>query len=119
MRLTGRGRGASATIVVLGSAALVTIIALIFLVPLAGSVGTSCRRCPTSSPTCAASGELDALGDTGAAENMSSGRGPSSARRSPTISALLGFAGSAFSIGLALFTVLFLCLFLLIDVAET
>src|SRR5687768_7378266 len=38
MRKTGRGRGLSATIVVLGSAVGVTILALILLVPLVGSV---------------------------------------------------------------------------------
>jgi hypothetical protein len=43
MRLTGRGRGGSATIVVLGTALIVTVLGLIFLVPLAG---------PTLSPSC-------------------------------------------------------------------
>ena len=38
MRRTGRGRGLSATIVVLGSAAAATVLALILLVPLASSV---------------------------------------------------------------------------------
>ncbi len=118
MRLTGRGRGASATIVVLGSAALVTIIALIFLVPLAGSVRDFLQEVPDLVADLRESGELDALGDTGAAENVQEGADQLGATIPDAISALLGFAGSAFSIGLALFTVLFLCLFLLIDMTN-
>ena len=73
MRQTGRGRGLSATIVVLGSAVAVTVLALILLVPLAASVRDFLKDLPELVAQLRDSGELDSLGDTGAAENIQSG----------------------------------------------
>jgi predicted PurR-regulated permease PerM len=115
MQRTGRGRGLSATIVVLGSALAVTMLALILLVPLAGSVRDFLQSLPELVAQLRDSGELDSLGDTGAAENVQSGADNLAATIPDAISALLGLAGSAFSIGLTVFTLLFLTLFLLID----
>jgi predicted PurR-regulated permease PerM len=115
MRWTGRGRGASATIVVLGSAVAVTVLALLLLVPLVGSLRDFLKDLPQTVADLRESGELSWLGDSGAAENVQQGSDNLAATIPNAISALLGVAGNAFSVGLALFTVLFLALFLLID----
>jgi predicted PurR-regulated permease PerM len=115
MRWTGRGRGASATIVILGSAVVVTLLALVLLVPLASSLRDFLKDLPQTVADLRESGELSWLGDSGAAENVQQGSDNLAATIPDAISALLGVAGDAFSVGLALFTVLFLALFLLID----
>ena len=115
MRATGRGRGMSATILVLGSVVVVTVLALVLLVPLAGSVRDFLQDLPELVADLRSSGELDWLGDSGAAENVQSGADNLGATIPDAISALLGLAGSAFSIGLLLFTLIFLTLFLLLD----
>ena len=61
------------------------------------------------------SGELSWLGDSGAAENVQQGSANLADTIPNAIDALLGFAGSAFSVGLTIFTLIFLTLFLLID----
>ena len=94
------------------------MLALIFLVPLAGSVRDFLQEVPDLVADLRESGELDALGDTGAAENVQ--QGADYLRRDDPrrdLGAPRLRRRSAFSIGLALFTVLFLCLFLLIDIA--
>jgi predicted PurR-regulated permease PerM len=118
MRWTHWKRGISSTIVVLGSAAVVTVLALLLLVPLAGSVRDFLKDLPDLVSDLLDSDELSWLGDSGAAENVQQGANNLAATIPDAISALLGFAGSAFSIGLSLFTVLFLALFLLIDMAR-
>lgn len=115
MHWTGRGRGASATIVVLGSALLVTALGLLLLVPLAGNVRDFLKDLPETVANLRDSDELSWLGDSGAAKNVQEGADNLSANVPDAISALLGVAGEAFSVGLALFTILFLALFLLID----
>src|SRR5215218_1047570 len=106
MHWTGRGRGASATIVVLGSALLVTALGLLLLVPLAGNVRDFLKDLPQTVANLRDSGELSWLGDSGAAKNVQEGADSASANVPDAISAL---------VGLALFTILFLALFLLID----
>jgi predicted PurR-regulated permease PerM len=64
------------------------------------------------------SDELSWLGDSGAAENVQSGAEEVSVSVPDAISALLGIAGDFFSIFLAAFTILFICLFLLTDVTN-
>ena len=118
MRRTGRGRGLSATIVVLGSAAAATVLALILLVPLASSVRDFLKDLPDLVAELRDSDELSWAGDSGAAENVQDGANDLSATIPDAISALLGVAGQAFSVGLALFTVLFLALFLLVDMSK-
>jgi predicted PurR-regulated permease PerM len=118
MRWTHWKRGISATVVVLGSAVGVTLLALLFLVPLAGSVRDFLHDLPQTVEQLRESGELDWLGDSGAAENAQQGSQNLASTIPDAVSALLGVAGSAFSVGLALFTVLFLALFLLIDMSR-
>ncbi|HET9243870.1 MAG TPA: AI-2E family transporter [Gaiella sp.] len=115
MRWTGRGRGLSATIVVLGTAAGATVLALILLVPLVGSIRDFLKDLPTLVEDLRQSDELSWLGDSGSAENVQDGANDLSATIPDAIGALLGVAGQAFTVGLSLFTVLFLALFLLVD----
>jgi len=115
MRWTKLGRGLSATIVVLGTAVAVTVLALVLLVPLVGAVRDFLHELPQIVEQLRDSGELSWLGDSGAAENTQQGAASLAGSIPNAISAILGVAGSAFSVGLAIFTVIFLTLFLLVD----
>ena len=64
------------------------------------------------------SDELSSLGDTGAAGNVQEGANAASASVPDAISAVLGIAGDFFSLFLAGFTILFVCLFLLVDIGK-
>jgi predicted PurR-regulated permease PerM len=114
-RWTGWGRGLSATVVVLGSAVGVTVLGLLLVVPLAGSVRDFLQSLPDLVESLRDSDELSWLGDSGAAENVQQGADDLGSTIPNAIDALLGLAGSAFSLGLTLFTLLFLALFLLVD----
>jgi predicted PurR-regulated permease PerM len=118
MRLTGWGRGLSATIVVLGTAVGVTVLALILVVPLLGSLRDLLKELPTLVEDLRESDELSWLGDSGAAENVQDGANELSATIPDALGALVGVAGEAFSAGLAIFTLIFLALFLLVDMSR-
>ena len=118
MRWTKLGRGLAATIVVLGTAVVVTVLALLLLVPLAGAVRDFLQDLPQIVSELRESGELSWLGDSGAANNAQTGADNLSATIPNAIDALLGVAGKAFSVGLTLFTVLFLALFLITDTSR-
>jgi predicted PurR-regulated permease PerM len=115
MRLTHRGRGLSATIVVLGSTVLVTALALVLLVPLVGSIRDFLKDLPQLVDELRSSDELSGIGDSGAAENVQQGANNLASTIPHAVDALLGVAGSAFSVGLTMFTLIFLALFLLVD----
>jgi len=115
MRWTKLGRGLSATIVVLGTAVGVTVLALILLVPLVSSLRDFVKALPQLVEDLRDSGELSWLGDSGAAENAQQGAANLADSIPNAISAILGVVGSAFSVGLTLFTLIFLTLFLLVD----
>ena len=118
MAKTGWSRGLAATITVLGTAVGVLVIALLFLVPLVGSVRDFLQELPAIVEQLRASDELSWLGDSGAAENVQAGSEQISASVPDAISAVLGIAGSFFSAFLICFTVIFVCLFLLSDIAN-
>ena len=115
MRWTKLGRGLSATIVVLGTTVAVTVLALVLLVPLVGSLRDFLKSLPDLVQELRDSGELSWLGDSGAAENTQQGASNLADSIPHAISSILGVAGSAFSVGLMIFTLIFLALFLLID----
>jgi predicted PurR-regulated permease PerM len=115
MRWTGRGRGLSATIVVLGTTVAVVVLALILLVPLVGSLRDFLHDLPDLVDELRDSDELSWLGDSGAAENVQQGANDLSSTIPSAISAILGVAGEAFSAALTAFTLIFLALFLLVD----
>jgi predicted PurR-regulated permease PerM len=115
MRWTGLSRGKAATIVVLGSALALTMLGLLLLVPLVDGLIDFLKDLPQTVSSLRDSDELSWLGDSGAAENVQDGANSLSSTIPTAIDAFLGFAGSAFSTGLAAFTIIFLCLFLLTD----
>jgi len=113
-RMKGK-RGIAAATIVLGSAVLVTLLALVLLVPLIDSLIDFLKALPQTVQQLRDSGELSWLGDSGAAENVQNGSQSLSDTIPNAIDAFLGVAGNAFSAGLAVFTIIFLALFLLMD----
>ena len=115
VRWTGWGRGISATIVVLGSTVVVTVLAVLLLVPLVGALRDFVKSLPEIVDQLRNSDELSWAGDSGGAENVQQGATNLADSVPHAISSILGIAGDAFSVGLAIFTLIFLALFLLID----
>jgi predicted PurR-regulated permease PerM len=119
MAKTHLSRGLAATATLLGSALAVTAFFLLLLVPIVGGIRDFLQDLPTIVNDLRDSDELSSwLGDSGAAENVQSGAQEISASIPDAISSVLGIAGDFFSIFLAAFTILFICLFLLTDVAN-
>jgi predicted PurR-regulated permease PerM len=118
IRKTGWSRGLAATITVLGIALAVTVLALLFLVPIVGSVRDFLQQLPTTIEHLRTSDELSWLGDTGIGGNAQEGADKVSASVPDAISAVLGIAGSFFEVFLAAFTILFICLFFICDVGN-
>ncbi len=118
MAKTNMSRGLAATVTVLGIALAVTALALLLAVPLIGAVRDYLQDLPETVQSLRESDELESLGDSGAAENVQSGAETVSTSVPETIQAMLGIAGDFFSIFLAAFTILFICLFLLSDIAN-
>jgi putative heme transporter len=118
MSRTRLSRGLAATVTVLGTALAVTLLALLLLVPLVGGVRDYLQDLPATVQALRDSGELDWLGDSGAAENVQSGAEKVSVSVPDTISAVLGIAGGFFGVFLAGFTIIFISLFLLTDIAR-
>jgi predicted PurR-regulated permease PerM len=118
MRKTGMSRGLAATITVLGSAIIVTVLFLLLLVPLVSSVRDYLKQLPQTVQELRDSGGLSWLGDSGAAKNVQQGAEHVSSSIPNAVSSILGIAGDFFGIFLALFTILFICLFLLTDIAK-
>ncbi len=118
MSKTKMSRGLAATVTVLGTAVAVVILLLLLLVPLAGSVRDFLQDLPSIVEDLRASDQLAWLGDSGAAGNVQSGAEEVSLSIPDAISALLGIAGGFFGVFLAGFTILFICLFLITDIAN-
>ncbi len=118
MAKTRMSRGLASTVTVLGAAIAVTIFFLLLLVPLVGGVRDFLQELPMIVDDLRSSDELSWLGDSGAAGNVQSGAQEVSVAVPDAISAVLGIAGDFFSVFLAAFTILFICLFLLTDVAN-
>jgi predicted PurR-regulated permease PerM len=118
MARTGLGRGLAATIVVLGTALGAALLALILVVPVGRSIIEFVQGLPELVDQLQASDELSWLGDSGVGEGADAGAQTLAQSVPETISGLLGLVGEAFSVGLALFTVVFVTLFFLLDVAH-
>ena len=117
MAKTGMSRGLAATVTVLGTAVAVFVLALLLLVPLVGSVRDFLQDLPQTVEQLRESDELSWLGDSGAAENVQAG----SRRLVVGAGRDLGRArhrGDFFSGFLIVFTITFICIFLLSDVAN-
>ena len=118
MAKTHMSRGLAATVTVLGSAVAVTLLALLLLVPLVGSVRDFLQELPATVQQLQDSDELSWLGDSGAAENVQDGAQQVSSLVPDAISAVLGLTGDFFTLFLTAFTLLFICLFLLSDIGN-
>ena len=118
MRKTHMSRGLAATVTVIGSAIVVTVLFILLLVPLVSSVRDFLKQLPDTVQKLRDSGELSWLGDSGAAKNVQDGAQHISKSIPDAVSAILGVAGGFFGVFLALFTILFICLFLLTDIAK-
>ncbi len=118
MSKTKMSRGAAAAVLVLGTFALILLIGLLFLVPLVGSVRDFLQDLPVLVEKLRASDELSGLGDSGAAENAQSGAEKISASVPDAIAGVIGIAGDFFSGFLVTFTIIFICMFLLSDIAN-
>ena len=118
MAKTRMSRGLAATVTVIGAALAVTALFLLLLVPLVGGVRDFLQGLPATVQSLRDSGELSWLGDSGAAENVQAGGQQVSVSVPDAISQVLGIAGDFFSVFLAAFTILFICLFLLSDIAN-
>jgi predicted PurR-regulated permease PerM len=118
IRKTHLSRGLAATLTVIGSAIAVTVLFILLLVPLVGGVRDFLKQLPDTVQELRNSDELSWLGDSGAAKNVQEGANHVSAALPHAISAVLGIAGDFFGIFLAAFTILFICLFLLTDIAR-
>jgi predicted PurR-regulated permease PerM len=118
MAKTRMSRGLAATVTVIGAAVAVLVLALLLLVPLVGSVRDYLHELPATVQKLQDSGELSGLGDSGSAKNVQDGAQQVAKAVPDAISAVLGVAGSFFSIFLASFTILFVCLFLLSDIGN-
>jgi predicted PurR-regulated permease PerM len=118
MAKTHLSRGLAATVTVIGTALLVTALLLLLLVPFVGSVRDFLQDLPTLVAELRESDELSWLGDSGAAGNVQGGAEEVSVSIPDAISAVLGIAGDFFTLFLATLTIIFICLFLLTDVAN-
>ena len=119
MEKTRLSRGLAATVTVLGTALAVVALLLLLLVPLVGSVRDFLQDLPEIVAELRSSDELSSwLGDSGAAGNVQDGAEEISLSIPDAISAVLGIAGGFFTVFLAGFTILFICLFLLTDVGN-
>jgi predicted PurR-regulated permease PerM len=118
MSKTKMSRGMAAAVTVLGTFAAVTLVALLFLVPLVGSVRDFVKSLPELVEQLRESDELSWLGDSGAAENVQTGAEKASASVPDAVAGVLGFAGDLFSGFLVVFTIIFICVFLLSDIAN-
>ena len=116
---TRMSRGLAATVTVLGTALAVLGLMLLLLVPLVGSVRDFLQELPALVEELRSSDELSSwLGDSGAAGNVQEGAEQVSVSIPDAISSVLGIAGGFFTVFLAGFTILFICLFLLTDVGN-
>ncbi len=118
MRKTNMSRGLAATITVLGTAVGVVVIGLLFLVPLVGSVRDFLHELPQTIDQLRNSDELSWLGDTGIGGNRSGRSEPDRGVGTRCDLPVLGIAGDFFTVFLAGFTILFICLFFLSDVSN-
>jgi len=116
LKKTRLGRGLGATILVLGTVAVVTVLALLLTASLLGSI----RDLLNSSPELVADlrDRLGSLGDTAAAAEVEDGAEDLAASSPDGLAELVGIAGSVFGFVLAVFTLVFVCLFVLIDMPK-
>ena len=118
MRKTRLGRGWRGRSSCSARLVAITLLALILVTPLVRSVVDYVQPSPDLVENLRDDGILSPAGDTEAADTVQSGADKAAADVPETVSGLLGVAGNFFSIALAIFTVTFVALFFLSDVAK-
>lgn len=118
MEKTRLGRGLAATILVLGSALLGGLLALLLAVPLLRGIRDLLKDLPQLADDARESDELGWLGDTAAAEHVQDGAQSLADTVPFDLSELVGVAGNVFGLVLGIFTVVFVALFVLIDMPK-
>jgi predicted PurR-regulated permease PerM len=118
MAKTKLGRGLAATILVLGTVLAVTLLALLLAVPLLEKVRDLLKDAPQLVGDARESDELSWLGDSDAAEQVQDGAQSLSDTIPDDLSALVGVAGDVFGFAIAIFTIVFVALFVLIDMPK-
>jgi predicted PurR-regulated permease PerM len=116
MEKTRLGRGLAATILVLGSVLVVGALALLLTASLLGSIRDLLQESPELVGDLR--DKVGALGDTAAAGEVEDGAEELSDATPDALSELVGIAGSVFSVVLAVFTIVFVALFVLIDMPK-
>jgi putative heme transporter len=115
---TGVSRGLAATLIVLGAALGVLVAALLVLEPIVSAVRDFLQELPTTVEQLRESDELSWAGESAVGEDVQSGANEVSISVPDTVSSVLGIAGTFFSVFVATFTIIFVCLFFLTDVAN-
>jgi predicted PurR-regulated permease PerM len=118
MKRTGLKRGLAATILVLGTVLAVTVLALLLAIPLLRSLRDFLKDLPETVAALRESDELSWLGDTGAAGDVEDGAQSLADTIPFDLGALVGVAGNVFSVALGIFTIVFVALFVLIDMPK-
>ena len=104
---------------VIGTALAMTVLAILFLVPLVGGARDFLQELPTTVQQLRDSEELSSwFGDSGASGNVQEGAQKVATKIPEAISGVLGIAGSFFTVFIAAFSILFICLFLLTDIGR-
>jgi predicted PurR-regulated permease PerM len=118
MAKAGLSRGLAATITVLGAAFAVVLAGLLLLEPMVGAIRDFLQQLPTTVERLRESDELSWLGDAGGGDDVQSAADEIAVSVPDAVSAVLGITGTFFSVFVASFTVLFVCLFFLTDVGN-
>ena len=116
MAKTRLGRGLAATVLVLGAVLVVATLALL----LASKLLRSIRDLLNDSPDLVADlrDKLGSLGDSGAAQDVQDGAESLSDSVPDGLPELVGVAGHVFGLALGIFTIVFVALFVLIDMPK-
>lgn len=115
---TRLNRGLAATVVVLGTLVILTIIGILFMIPLLQGLQSFLKDLPQLVDQLKSSDELGFLNDTSTGDRLSSGAQSASNGVPDAVGALVGFAGSLASAALDIFLLTFICLFFLCEVDD-
>jgi predicted PurR-regulated permease PerM len=118
MARTRLGRGLAATVLVLGSVIVITVLALLLAAELLGSIRDFLKDSPEIVSDLRDQDGLSWLGNTGAAQTVEDGAQSLSDEVPVDLADLAGVAGKVFSLVLGIFTIVFVCLFVLIDMPK-
>jgi predicted PurR-regulated permease PerM len=115
---TRLNRGLAATVVVLGTLTILTIVGILFLMPLLEGLQSFLKDLPQLVDQLKSSDELGFLNGTSTGDRLTSGSQSVSNAVPDAAGALIGFAGSLASAALDIFLLTFICLFFLCEVDD-